>query len=897
MSEKEGLELKPPKTKWNKPVKIKLKLFKHLFNLVKDIVTENWLKVPGDVMDTWMGMELVTEPGEKGWKLVTRSLSGAMLKLVEEHIIRVNVKEVVTDDLDKNLNTLLEKESHFMGYDFFQRPKDLPLLQKVAPVYADFLECVGFKKVDAGNISRRLPGYFVLALMDEWRAHSDHYADLETYLKTPFDKAGLKEKDWMHYLAWLKKQVDEPVFDESFSLKQIYLPLRAYYIEKEKSKKDGREELPMGTGGEKIKRVVVDLEEELIQWLERGDKDDAFRVVAGGPGYGKSSFLKIFAAKLAEQHRRVLFIPLHRFKIKDDLKEAIRNFVEDDGYLKQNPLGEEPLNIIFDGLDELAMQGKVLAEAANHFIREIKMQLAGLNSRTTRLQVIISGRDIIIQTNESEFRKPKQIVHILPYIISINEMNKFIYKDSNKILKKDQRDAWWFNYGSITGKKYKGLPEHLKTEDLDKLTSHPLLNYLVALSFERGMIEFTQNTNLNEIYEDLLAGVYQRSYEEKRVHKSLEGFDYRHFIRILEEIAIAAWHGYSRTTTVDAIESHCISSGLEGLLETFKIGAKGGMVSFMAAFYFRRADRDILGNDTFEFTHKSFGEFLAAKRIVKKVWYIHKDRLKREENFDEGLGTRGCLAEWAKLFGPRGIDSDLLKFIINELNPTNEKEKINLEAVQETVIQLINQMLKTGMPIENLGGSRPPYFFENIKAINAEEALLVILNTIARFTNKVSRIEWPLSTSFGEWISKLQGQREGEESFILRFLNYLDIEGAVLYVKDLYGSNFQKSCLNYAQLSFANLRKANLTSAKLRGANLDSADLSYSNLKGTDFRDAILKGANLSEANLKYADLSGADLRYAILFGANLRDANLKNAKLDRKQLKNAIIAKTTKLP
>jgi replication-associated recombination protein RarA len=48
-----------------------------------------------------------------------------------------------------------------------------------------------------------------------------------------------------------------------------------------------------------LKRVVVDLQAELEAWLRKADKDDAIRVICGGPGCGKSSFAKIFAATCA----------------------------------------------------------------------------------------------------------------------------------------------------------------------------------------------------------------------------------------------------------------------------------------------------------------------------------------------------------------------------------------------------------------------------------------------------------------------------------------------------------------------------------------------------------------------------------------------------------------------
>ena len=59
---------------------------------------------------------------------------------------------------------------------------------------------------------------------------------------------------------------------------------------------------------------------------------------------------------------------MHHFEPSDDLIDAVAKFVRDDGFLRHNPLdkdkAESRLLIIFDGLDELAMQGKIATEIA-----------------------------------------------------------------------------------------------------------------------------------------------------------------------------------------------------------------------------------------------------------------------------------------------------------------------------------------------------------------------------------------------------------------------------------------------------------------------------------------------------------------------------------------------------
>ena len=59
---------------------------------------------------------------------------------------------------------------------------------------------------------------------------------------------------------------------------------------------------------------------------------------------------------------------------------------------------------------------------------------------------------------------------------------------------------------------------------------------------------------------------------------------YEDFLRVLEEIGLAAWHGDGRSTTVREIEEHCQASGVGILLKDFQEGAKAGVTRLLAAF-------------------------------------------------------------------------------------------------------------------------------------------------------------------------------------------------------------------------------------------------------------------------------------------------------------------------
>jgi hypothetical protein len=85
-------------------------------------------------------------------------------------------------------------------------------------------------------------------------------------------------------------------------------------------------------------------------------------------------------------------------------------------------------------------------------------------------------------------------------------------------LKSDLRQLRWKQYGALIGRDFGALPKELRRDDLDEITAQPLLNYLIALSYQRdqrGRLDFKKGINLNQIYADLVAAVHERGYEKR----------------------------------------------------------------------------------------------------------------------------------------------------------------------------------------------------------------------------------------------------------------------------------------------------------------------------------------------------------------------------------------------
>ncbi|BAZ26559.1 pentapeptide repeat-containing protein [Kalymmatonema gypsitolerans NIES-4073] len=892
-----------------------------------------------NLVDVGASIGLAKKPGELAWLLVVHSLTQAIDSLLKDY--RKIYTQVITDTISVFSQGCLDRfliDKELTIYpSFFDNPIESLILQsnktpldigkttyffeEVKTLFTDWLRSFNVNDTPLEIISSRLRTKFVYALAQELKENSDKYTRLEKELNVPFlqstEQERKKELAWHLYSVWLEDQVEQRIFDEFFTLKDVYVPLRAYYKREIKGKNDDDAERQI-TKDKRYEQIVVELESELEAWLNTADPKDAIRVISGGPGSGKSSFTKWFAAKLVKKEKeerkhnvQVLFIPLHFFDLKGDLVDEVSNFIESTHRipLPPNPLKRDNsvsrLLIIFDGLDELSMRGKIDKDIAQEFVSVVQRQVEKFNdSDNCKLQVLISGRELVVQqAHSSVLRQIHQTMHILPYFVSENQRDNYI--DEQELLNEDQRNFWWQNYGKAIGQDFDGLPSDLESDDFIEITSQPLQSYLVASVFVEGKLESEQSSNLSYIYGQLLQGVYQRGWADNKQHAAVKEFDIQNdkdFARILEEIAIACWHGDGRTTTVKKIEKKYASTPqLKKLFEEYKQVAEKGVTRLLTAFYFRQGEvKD--DENTFEFTHKTFGEYLTARRIVREVDRLEKMQERSKNDFYEHWNDKEALKAWANLCGSTAMDEYIFKFVLGEMQL---KDKAEVGKWQQTLCHLISIMLRDGMPMEEL--KLDNFKEQNRQARNAEEALLAVLNACARVTEEISHIKWHDSVKqtsggeekkyfkdFGVWISRLHGQRVDEnEVFCLNCLSFLDLQNCILFFKEFYKADLSGADLSQAFLTLAFLGEADLSGADLSRADLSRADLSEADLREADLREADLSRADLSRADLRGAVLRGADLSGAVLRGAVLRGADLSGAVLKKTKREGANFAGT----
>ncbi len=881
------------------------KLFAGLTGAIAGSATQNWTTAAKSTIDAIFSVSLEKlKLDEVAWLLIQRSMVRATFDLLEDS--RLTLEKQKPENAEKELAKLdfsFQETEIELNSDFFDYPARLPYLKTFQDVLLQWLEPYGVSVPDKKAIVARLGSYFAFALVREWRDKPDVYNILKR-IETPFTKAENRELAWRSHRAYLQRQVQENMMDEAFGLEKVYIDLRAYYFKKEKQS-EYDEEMEERHVKDAEKHVVM-LQDELEKWMRKSDRKDALRVISGGPGSGKSSFCKMFAATMSGKHPDInfLYIPLHHFKCEGELMSSIEEYAQTHKFsrFEQNPADklkeDERVFILFDGLDELSEAGKGSREVAQQFMQQLVNQLSDWNESYINVQVLVSGREVAVQGQEQFFKKTRQLFFLLPYNLTENEQNE--YQGRKALITRDFRDDWWKKYGDALGKEYSTCPDRLKEKDFEEITTQPLLNYLVAVAYDRGHLKLDGDININDVYRSLLESVHKRGYEDSP-HKVLQDIELKDFKIILEEIGLATWYGDGRKTTVKAIEQVCERNNRKRLLDKFKTGSESGASRLLLAFFFRKEGNQGGDDATFEFTHKSFGEYLAAKRIVRNVIQIDRDRTKKRDDYDDLYNIKDKLIEWTRLCGPAELDIYIHAYVCNEMKIIGKENLEIVQSFQNTLLELFNATLQMGgMPIEKVVDDRLKTHLEAQKWVcRAETALLGVLNACARTTGNPVEIQWPKRNSMKNWLHKLSclNDKEEDESLVVhQYFSYCHMGDHILITRcDLPYGNFYKSDLRGAylvgadlvgadlvgaDLRGAHLRGAHLERAYLRGAYLERADLVGAYLRGAYLERAYLRGAYLERANLYGANLRGAYLERANLYGANLRGANLEGTDL-----------------
>lgn len=833
------------------------------------------------------------------------------------------------------INKIVANHDYFLNRSFFQNPISLPLYQDIRSTFISGLSNLWPSTSEIGG---KLDCAFNSALYKIVKREKDLVQNLLSISNGPGSTISELEEDWAIYRNTLSHSFRvKPVFGQEetqVSLSQIFVNPRGVF-EQHTGPEDNK----------KIELHLVDLMRNMKEWINNSDASRCVRLVRGGPGSGKSSFSKSICASLSDNENiRPIFIELQRLPNGSSLLERVADLLMDrEEVFRHNPLKKDlldqnrPLLLVFDGLDELVVpKSQGVQKIAEDFWDDLDDLLATLNSdQKIRVKAMVTGREPIIQAAQSSRRGRKLDKRDALRIIGLGEQ-KGRFASITGCSIDDQRGLWWETYAKATGARL-DTPPILENEKLSTLTAEPLLCYLIALSGKAEESHENDISNINDIYEKLVQDVWlrvwgnvppalQNAHEDLKVQHRRVGplgvFNSQiDFERVLEYISIAAWRGgESRTATLKEFNDAIRETEVDDIWQDFQksysqSNADENFATLALTFFFKEGEGDGQG---FEFTHRSFGEYLTG-RSLWRYWETNLSRLSKIRRIDD-------LSDWTQLTTGATITPEILEFLKNEFL---RKDETDLQKYKDCISKCFELVIAHGFPIRL--GDNECWRDAERKQRNAEGAMLCCLSAVSvslmrksddvkstsvgfeknslgrAFLTRIGISEESLlqrnigmgaqrnsiyrqslsGITFSETIEKLydsKGPRSERPNHncdydILRIfgsdISYSDFSGAYLRASGISGSSmhktiFRNACLDHAIIIECDFKSAVIDGASFLGARLESSIFSglhlnnvnfeIASLERCDFQDCKFSAVNLSKASLVGANFSRADL-------------------------------------
>lgn len=850
---------------------------------------------------------------------------------------------------------IIEETDYYLEKSFFVRPTSLLLYQDIRPYCIESLSLL-WENENPEEIGSKLDRSFNLSLYRISTREPQLVKRIINHLHSDGQLIYSHENEWDIYRENLSHIFEvKPVFgqdDTHISLSQIYVSPRAIW----------RETIEDKDGDQEIYKHLVSLEEDTKQWLDSDEKHRKVRLIRGGPGSGKSTFAKSICSHMSKSHRyKPVFIELQRLKGNGTiLEKTTKLLVEFEEFFSEDPLrkdliGENEIAVlVFDGLDELVHpKSSGVQKICEDLWDQLDELLSTLNTqKRIRARAIVTGRDAIIQAATSSRRGRLLDARDSLEIVGLQELNERDFKTTSASAD-GQKESWWKRYAIAAGKDQQ-LPPIYNNPELDSLTSEPLLAYLIALSGKAEDSKVNEINNINEVYEKLIEDVWNRVWgdlplEHSQSPETIKQAERRKgpvgvfknqddFQKILEFIAIAAWRGgESRTATLTEFESAIKRTEATDIWEDFQESfssdeSSDTFATLALTFFFRQPD---LSNRGFEFTHRSFGEYLAARCMYR---YLKENvkRLKRMRSVSD-------LGEWVALTSITISTPEIRAFFHNEFKRASDE---TLRELKTSLTNAMKLVLQEGMPVtysetdnwrntekrqansEGLLLTAISYTSSTLMSrYEDEEPVKIGLERGTHARNLIKRVEitdrndgtyeampqnryhaYPLSginfspsVFVGEPINTRLGVGFNDLD-ILRMFSY------DLSYSDLSGCNIRNSGLSNTKLTNTNLEGSNLGhsifgSCDFTKSNISKTIIEQSSIFRSNFSGMRLKGISFAEARIENTNFKGTifeDVQFkgATIIGCDFSDADLtRTFGLTKTQLRTSRGSKNTKLP
>lgn len=746
----------------------------------------------------------------------------------------------------------------------------------------------------ADKIAANTPQYIEVALVKGGKSTKSL---LEKY------KGGVRGREiFEKYLSidhYLQKEIlslsKKKVFQENFQLQQIYVPLKVAPLNQKGQKSSG--------GGQLL------LEEWAKKVLNDERKQTQVLFIQAAEGQGKSVFCQMLAVWVAQNLYpqltpiliRLQDIEIFEQNLEDTLTKAVNwHFAQANPDWLED--GNNRFLFILDGCDELRIKGKKRVSMEQLIFQVSQFQERFPNPETGH-RVILTGRPQALQGIPD---LPCNLERVK--LLEMDEALQQQWLEKwQQVVKEDPTEAAAETqaFGDFLSK----CPYVVK----DVLARNPLLLYLLARMHSQKEIkgEDLRVRNQTEaktiIYQRWLEAVLQKKYKEAKPNQ-ITGLDTENLERILTEAGLCMVQWGGKLTKAKLIESRLQASDpaaaqlIKDLRE--KQGEKA-LTTGVGTF----AQCPVTGDQggRMEFDHKSFGEFLYAKRLQSSIEeWTAEVQVGQQKQFQ--VEDQQLYQQVYDLFGYGALKPEIVEHLMELLKSSQHFKPVQLFARLENFYKRwcngeFIDAADTTIPQRKLRESREQFPNQQIYLgqrqvdVYAGLNVMILLLALHRYAQ-----DQELGFQFYPCGQPDQRGKLKDPSLLLRLMRYSQcigdngfnetmgsfLQGANLIGADLNGADLRSINLSGANLSGSNLRDANLRETILSSANLSEANLTNTIFSNANLIGANLKGANLSNGNLRRANLSSADLTNAILFGADLFIANLSSSTLTDTNLRGA---------
>lgn len=762
--------------------------------------------------------------------------------------------------------------------------------------------------------------------------HASNLENIHALLEEISGDEGNIRKKRMEYEEQLIKRIQCPIWEETFSLQDIYISLMG---------KNKKRNIWYSKDS-----LIVDTTSYIWKWLQEDYMKMLF--LHGEPGSGKSSLVKMIAATTVcsdEIKAMVVFIDLYTLTFSDKISafKVVESYIMEHTpwFLDEND--KEARILILDGLDEIKYR---VYENAIELVRELENC-----NWDFHFKILVSGRTQIVLKAIEDIRCEE--LEILPLYLRENEKLNFKTEDwdlssqssvlerveepkfemseqtSVKIFDQDLRWEYWFTLGEYF-EIHQGMP--LSNDRFQELSRSPLLLFLIVWTIKNGKIQLSELKNSAELYERIFYYVYTRKHNRTQLdiyYKTKEFEEYQH---MLKDLGVCAFRNNSRNISIREIYKYSKIMNNEGMCQRWIQSQKEDNPSKLVLFFFFHEIQNGMDweNSEIVFIHKTFYEYLAACAIIE---FICGHIMKGEDS--------DFLSLLFFLFSKNKITNEITGFISeiveSEALEVNG-EKITAEIFGKCISQMMRLRLEVDYPvfIENqMNCGNNVVYKQSITRI--KQAIKTFETNINSFLNISCNISKNVLlykiTSEDVELKKCVFDDCTIKDLLLERANFAEASFKNCVIDNTYfiesvanRTYFQSACFynckfkatffaaaefesvrfignrirgltdedlfepyqgerDESELFLTEFQGANLCNAYFEKTSLFNANFTGANLKNVDFIDSVLNGVDFTRAdltNVKFNNvkLSSCKMKNTILYGVSMAQFDLKDMRV-----------------